>query len=620
MGTLKHWFAALWLWTASLQAGATDLPNILLVMADDLGYGDTGIFQSSDIPTPNIDALAAAGTRFSRHYTDSTCSPSRAALLTGLYPARVGIQPNGLGISEDVNTMARALGAVGYRTHHIGKWHLGGNTADASPLAAGFDSALYFANQWLLSGKRDENGRPVPGRPSYRDPYLARDGQAPRQYMGHLEDLLADRAQQIIAEADERPWFINLWHYAPHAPVQAANRFLPKEGELSRQIHYRGLVRQLDSNLGKLLQQSQKSGRETLLIFLSDNGSVNLASNQPFAGRKGQYREGGLRTPLLMTWPGRIAAGVDISDVAHIQDIFPTVMELVGAPLAGDVDGRSLAGLFRSQALQPRIAFWESISGANSQYSVLSSAGDWRLSGLMDWSGTVKSQKLYDLRGDPSGATDELSREPAVADNLYKRYLDWHEQVHRLPLQIETRGENGAGVVTGLDLQRTPGWGPWTFAIAFEPPSDPGQPLQTIAQQAGLWAARFRPADRRIRVTFGSDWELPVGPAPGNSCQSLLISGFFKRKINHWKDDDAFSALAIYHNGESAISQRRSVEIDRPAAHAAPLFIGMDESGGRAFAGRLGRPLLLSVDARRSPVFKPNLIHETLCAELADGP
>jgi arylsulfatase A-like enzyme len=196
-------------------------PNILLIVADDLGLGDLQSFApASNTATPNIDALAAQGMRFDRFYTDSTCSASRAALLTGLHPARLGFHPVARGIAPDITTMPEWFRAQGYSTHHIGKWHIGELNAEAKPQAQGFDTSFGFLNQWFLQGP-DANGKPVLKQPVYQNPWLVNESIGWRQYPGYLPDILTQHTSETITAmvATQRPWFIWYATLLPHGPL-----------------------------------------------------------------------------------------------------------------------------------------------------------------------------------------------------------------------------------------------------------------------------------------------------------------------------------------------------------------------------------------------------------------
>ena len=285
-------------------------PNVLLIVADDMGYNDLAINNGNTaIHTPALDDLARQGIRFTRHYADAVCSPARAALLTGQYAARNNYEPNGRGMSPQLITLAEALRDNGYQTWHIGKWHIGDTLRDAWPDRQGFEHWFGFLNQWLLAGAH-RNGKLIRVQPRYNDPWLITDGDAGQRYPGHLDDILTDKAIATLGALAEgtQPWFINLWYYAPHAPVTPAADFAAQYPSTPAG-RYRALVHQLDANVARVLEGLRASGQleSTVVIFVSDNGGTNheIDSNYPFFGNKATFHEGGLRTPLLIRLPGQ---------------------------------------------------------------------------------------------------------------------------------------------------------------------------------------------------------------------------------------------------------------------------------------------------------------------------
>ncbi|MGI9285532.1 MAG: sulfatase-like hydrolase/transferase, partial [Pseudomonadales bacterium] len=183
-------------------------PNVLVILLDDFGYNDLAINNGSDSPTPTLDSIAGSGMRFTRHYTESSCSPTRAALLTGLYPARLGFHPTGTGIAHEVETLPDALAANGYVTHMIGKWHAGDAHHESRPEYQGFQHWFGFINQLYLAGP-DSNGEYRSARPTYRNPWLEDETGQWQQHKGHLTDILTRRALQVIS-TEQQPWFMYL--------------------------------------------------------------------------------------------------------------------------------------------------------------------------------------------------------------------------------------------------------------------------------------------------------------------------------------------------------------------------------------------------------------------------
>jgi len=312
---------------ATLRAAPARLPNIVFILCDDLGYGDLGCY-GSRIRTPNLDRMAAEGVRFTNFCSaDPVCSPSRAALLTGRYPTRVGV-PRVLfprdagGLNRDETTLADVLKAGGYRTMCIGKWHLG-HTPPYLPTSRGFDA--YFG----IPYSNDMSPRP-----------LMRDTQVIEQ-PARLETLTrryTEEALGFLQKSAREPFFLYLPHTFPHIPLAASERFRGKSAEGL----YGDVVEEIDWSVGQVLRALRENGvdQDTLVMFSSDNGPWYQGSPGRLRGRKGTTYEGGIREPFLARWPGKIPAGPVSDALASMMDVFPTVARLTGASLpAKPLDG-----------------------------------------------------------------------------------------------------------------------------------------------------------------------------------------------------------------------------------------------------------------------------------------
>jgi arylsulfatase A-like enzyme len=321
-------------------------PNILFILADDLGYGDLSSYGATEIATPNIDRLAREGMRFTEFYAAAnTCSPSRAALMTGRYPPRSGVNavlfhdtPEGLPESEI--TIPELLRASGYRTAMIGKWHLGA-TDEFMPLNHGFDE--FFG----VPHSNDEMNFFVYDGPR-RLPEPVDQSQLIRRYTNRAVEFL-DRATPGV------PFFLYLAYNAPHVPLYPSQQFAGR----SRQGTYGDVVEELDASVGEVLAKlsALDLDRNTLVIFSSDNGPWLAmrdwgGSAGPLRGGKTSTFEGGQRVPALARWPGRIPAGIEARGVATMMDWLPTFAALAGARMPDDrvTDGRSLAGVLQGIA------------------------------------------------------------------------------------------------------------------------------------------------------------------------------------------------------------------------------------------------------------------------------
>jgi arylsulfatase len=302
-------------------------PNVVFILCDDLGYGDLGCY-GSKIRTPNLDRMAAEGVRFTNFCSaDPVCSPSRAALLTGRYPTRVGVPrvlmpPDPDGLNLDETTMADMLKARGYKTMCIGKWHLG-RPAQYLPTSRGFDG--YFG----IPYSNDMN------------PRVLMEGTEVIEQTATLETLTsryAEQAKKFIGENKGSPFFLYFPHTFPHIPLAASPRFRGKSAEGL----YGDVVEEVDWSVGEVLGALKQNGldRNTLVMFSSDNGPWYQGSPGKLRGRKNTTYEGGVREPFLACWPGKIPAGRTVNGLASMMDIFPTVARQCGAPLpAKPLDG-----------------------------------------------------------------------------------------------------------------------------------------------------------------------------------------------------------------------------------------------------------------------------------------
>jgi len=312
---------------AAFAAVPTKPPNIVLIFCDDLGYGDLGPY-GSKIPTPNIDRLAEDGTRFTNMCSaDPVCSPSRAALLTGRYPTRVGVprvffpqDKDGLDLHEV--TLANVLKDRGYRTACVGKWHLGRPT-EYLPTSRGFDR--YFG---------------IPYSNDMTPRVLLKDTRIVEE-PAKLETLTArytEAATQFVRASKGSPFFLYMPHTFPHIPLAASARFRGK----SPQGLYGDVIEELDWSVGEILRTLKEEGleKDTLVMLSSDNGPWYQGSPGRLRGRKGSTYEGGIREPFLVRWPGKIPRGKVTPALASLMDVFPTVTKLCGGKLpAAPLDG-----------------------------------------------------------------------------------------------------------------------------------------------------------------------------------------------------------------------------------------------------------------------------------------
>lgn len=354
---------------------AAEQPNIVLIFADDLGYGDLGCYGSPTIRTPHLDRMAAEGLRFTDFYSAAeVCTPSRAALLTGRYPIRSGmcggrrvLFPNSKGGLPDKEvTIAEALKAKGYATAHIGKWHLGIHPG-GRPMDQGFDLSfgLPYSNDMDLREGQPKNASrgPRPPEKGWNVP-LIRNGEVVERPTDQatLTTRYTEEAVQFITEHKSSPFFLYFAHTFPHVPLFASEDFKGK----SRAGIFGDAVEELDWSVGQVLDTLRREGiaENTLVFFTSDNGPWLIMGNQggsagPLRNGKGSTWEGGMREPAIAWWPGKVKPGVT-SEVASALDLFPTVCALaeVELPKETTIDGRNVSSLLLQAKAQADAPFF----------------------------------------------------------------------------------------------------------------------------------------------------------------------------------------------------------------------------------------------------------------------
>lgn len=419
---------------AVLPAIAVQEPNIIVIVADDLGYADTGFQGAKDIETPHLDALAKSGVRFTNGYSSHPfCSPMRAGFMTGRYQQRFGYETNvpydphnsHIGLPKDQRTIAQRLKTAGLRTAAIGKWHLGASAAH-HPLARGFDFHFGF-----LGGGHDyfEVDLARPMAEGYRLP-LEKNGR-PEPMEGYLTDVLSEAAADFIKGSQRKPFFLYLAYNAPHTPLQAPDFWLEKYasiGDEKRRI-YAAMVSTLDAGVGRVLETLEAVGlrEKTVVFFVSDNGGpehANASDNGVLRGQKGEVYEGGVRVPFLMSWPGVVEGGRTFDHPVNTIDVACTTLALAGVKIEGDetLDGVNLMPFVtgENKSAPHDAIFWRKVNGE--AWAVRS--GKWKLLRASEAEPTA----LYDLDADITEYKDVSEANPEVVAELEAKFDAWNSQ------------------------------------------------------------------------------------------------------------------------------------------------------------------------------------------------
>ncbi len=406
-------------WASSEQAAARR-PNVVVLLSDDQGWGDLSVNGNTSVATPSIDSLARDGAVLERFFVCPVCSPTRAEFLTGRYHPRGGVRDVSTGgerLNLDERTIADAFKTAGYATGAFGKWH-NGTQYPYHPNGRGFDEFYGFCSgHWG----------------TYFDPPLDHNGQAVRG-RGFMADDLTDHALSFIESHKGSPFFCYLPFNTPHSPMQVPDRFFAKCATLDPQPLARdpqqqdvaftraalAMCENIDWNVGRVLQRLSDLGLDdnTIVIYFSDNGPNSKRWNGGMKGIKGSTDEGGVRSPFLIRWPGRIPAGRRIPQIAGAIDLLPTLADLAGIALSG---GKPLDGV----SLKPLLA---------------APAGEWpdRLI-FSHWNGKVSvrtqryrldhEKRLYDMQADPEQTSDVAAQHPEEAERLARAVARWRAEV-----------------------------------------------------------------------------------------------------------------------------------------------------------------------------------------------
>jgi arylsulfatase A len=408
-------------------------PNVLLILADDLGWGDVGFNGRHEWATPNLDRLAAQGTVFKRFYTAAVvCAPSRAALMTGKYTIHDGVCANEDDLPAREVTLAEAFKARGYATALFGKWHHGlpraGQKSYVHPMEQGFDEFFGFTDARHAWEKYPEK---------------LWDGRQMVSVSGYSDDMFTDRAIDFLGRHKAEPFFLYVPYINSHFNIEAPPEELAlhqgkfREADPAKPLHatYAAMVTRLDKNVGRVLAALEALGlsENTLVVFTSDHGATfeagNLGtsnfhdSNRPFRGQKRTLWEGGIRVPAIARWPGRIPAGAVSESVVHMTDLFPTLLA-AAADAAPDpswhVDGINLWPVWTNKAQAPeRTLFWEWRSEA-SNHQLAAMRGQYKL--VITNNGRPE---LFDLDADPGERRNAIAEHGQLAKKLQAGLKDW---------------------------------------------------------------------------------------------------------------------------------------------------------------------------------------------------
>ena len=459
-GTLRHALPACGLWLglacAATLAAERRQPNIILILADDLGYGDLACFGQQVPKTPRLDAMAQQGMRFTQFYAGSTvCAPSRSVLMTGKHAGHTVVRGNSTApiiIQPGQATLASVLKQAGYATACVGKWGIGTPDNFTNPNDVGFDHFYGYVNMWhahncypeflIRNGQVERLANVVHGKwKRWQDPGLPQSGRGVAEKRAvYAPDLLAEDALRFIREQHARPFFLYFAMNVPHANNEAGNKGMevPELGAFAArdwpepEKGFASMIRNIDRDTGRVLDLVKELGiaKETLVLFTSDNGPHQegghradfFDSNGRFRGIKRDLTEGGIRVPTIAYWPGTIAPGSEDDAHWYFGDLMATVAEIAGVQAPGDIDSESFVATLRGQ---PRANRWKRSTRMYWEFYERGSAqavrfGKWKALRKPMFTGPVE---LYDMSNDGAEQHNYAERRPDLARHA-ARLLD----------------------------------------------------------------------------------------------------------------------------------------------------------------------------------------------------
>lgn len=444
MKALLTSIAMLFIPLAASQAGEakTTKPNVLVIVADDLGYADIGVHGGKAVPTPHLDALAAGGVRCTSGYVSAPyCSPSRAGLLTGRYQTHFGHEFNPhvgeeakLGLPLDQITIANLLRSAGYATGVVGKWHLG-FSKDHHPQSRGFDDYFGFlvgGHNYLLRKEAE------PKFASSMSQNLIYRGREVEKHEGFATEVFTDEAIAFMNRHKKQPWFLYLAYNAVHTPLEISEKIkgrIPAEVQDPARRGYLALLLGLDDAVGRLMANLRETGADqnTLVVFISDNGgsgrspflAYNTGINTPLRGNKGQTLEGGIRVPFIVAWRGKLPPGKTYDHPVSSLDILPTACALGGVKTPANVDGVNLLPylLGENKAAPHEALYWR----FGPQKAVR--RGQWTLVDWRDFDNKTNSGwQLFDLAKDIGQQNDVAAQNPDLVAQLSQSWQRWNSR------------------------------------------------------------------------------------------------------------------------------------------------------------------------------------------------